>query len=89
MHRLFVLAHVKGLQYLDNARVDAESVAKAREQYQDEVLRNEEIAAAAEAKRVADEEKTAAKTRLAAANLSGLDDLFQVPSNLSRKRKKG
>lgn len=83
------MAHVKGLQYLDNARVDAESVAKAREQYQDEVLRNEEIAAAAEAKRVADEEKTAAKTRLAAANLSGLDDLFQVPSNLSRKRKKG
>jgi len=75
-YRSYVLAHLKHLKYLDYRLVDEQAVTIAREAYQDELLDMEETEGQEEAAKVLAEEKAEKTKVLLAANLKGIDTLF-------------
>lgn len=81
-YRAYVLAHLKHLKYLDYRLVDEQAVQAAREQYQENVLEMEENEKAAEDQAVLDEEKAEKSRLLTAANLKGMDTLFEARAHV-------
>lgn len=77
-YRQYVLAHIKDLRYLDYRLVDASAVQASRERYQDAILEIEESEAGMQKKKnkAAKDEEHAKFT--AAANLSGVETLFDT-----------
>ena len=75
-YRPYVLAHLKHLKYLDYRLVDEQAVTAAREQYQDDVQEMEERESQEEAQSAIDEEKQVKVSLHSAANLKGIDTLF-------------
>ena len=81
-YRSYVLAHLKHLKYLDYRLVDEQAVTAAREQYQDELLDMEEAEGQAEALEVTNSEKAVKNKLHSAANLKGMDTLFEARPQL-------
>jgi len=77
-YRAYVLAHLKYLKYLDYRLVDEGAVTAAREQYQEELLDLEEQEASAETAAQAAEVLAEKSRTHAAANIPGMDTLFQT-----------
>lgn len=76
-YRSYVLSHLKKLKYLDYRLVDETSVAAAREQYQDEMIELEEREEEEDRKEKADQEKATHMALMEAANMSGVESLFE------------
>ena len=75
-YRSYVLSHIKNLKYLDYRLVQQDAVLQAREQYQDEMIELEEKEEMEEAEAKLEEERRAKEELYAAANMSGVEDLF-------------
>lgn len=75
-YRSYILSHLPGLRYLDYRLVDPLQVAAAHEQYQDEMLELEEAEEGEHLRNKAAAEKVAQAEKMAAANLAGVEDLY-------------
>mmetsp|Transcript_39587 Transcript_39587/g.98026 ORF Transcript_39587/g.98026 Transcript_39587/m.98026 type:complete len:526 (-) Transcript_39587:264-1841(-) len=76
-YRSYVLSHLKNLKYLDYRLVQQEAVLQAREQNQDEMIELEEKEELEEAAMKSDAEQRTKDALLDAANMSGVEDLFE------------
>jgi hypothetical protein len=76
-YRNYVLAHIKGLKYLDYALIQQGDIVAAREQYQDELLEIEERESIEEAARAKEKELAALSKQLKEANLNIVETLFK------------
>lgn len=75
-YQAYVLAHLKHLRYLDYRLVRPDSVAAAREQYQDELMEVEEAEAKAAEAAQQEGERKKQKALFAEANMVGVDTLI-------------
>ncbi|CAK8990116.1 Dynein regulatory complex subunit 3 (Flagellar-associated protein 134) [Durusdinium trenchii] len=75
-YRMFVLAYLEKLQYLDYAMVEQSEVISAREQFQDELLEAQEKDALEEANAKAAAQRKEYLTRLRTAGLEIVESLF-------------
>lgn len=89
-YRMFVLAYIDGLKYLDYAMVQQSEVEAAREQYQDELLEIEEKEGIKDAALERDRAKEKQSQQLESANMSVVetlfDDMFKEDSEMSKLR---
>jgi hypothetical protein len=77
-YRPYVLAHIKDLRYLDYRLVDAGSVQGSRDRYQDAILEIEEEEAVVQKKKDKEAKDAEHAKFNAAANLSGVEELFDT-----------
>jgi hypothetical protein len=75
-YRVFTLAYLNNLKYLDYAMVVKSEVAAAREQYQDELMEVEEKESLEEEKLARERAAAANTAKLKAANLSFTESIF-------------
>eukprot|EP00294_Goniomonas_avonlea_P008177 CAMPEP_0114559746 /NCGR_PEP_ID=MMETSP0114-20121206/11084_1 /TAXON_ID=31324 /ORGANISM="Goniomonas sp, Strain m" /LENGTH=706 /DNA_ID=CAMNT_0001745233 /DNA_START=21 /DNA_END=2137 /DNA_ORIENTATION=+ len=87
-YRPYVIAHVKGLQYLDYRLVEESAVVTAKEQYQDELIDLEERESAERDQKEKAKEAAAKIAKYAEANLEGIDtmhdDMFREDPDMMR-----
>ena len=76
-YRSYVLSHIKNLKYLDYRLVQQEAVQQAKEQYQDEMIELEEKEEEEAAAKKKEREETEKQEQYDAANMSGVEDLFE------------
>ncbi|KAJ3107631.1 Dynein regulatory complex subunit 3 [Phlyctochytrium planicorne] len=72
----YVLAHIRGLKYLDYRLVDEESIAASREKYIDDLIAMEEEEKILNAKKEEFRKKEEQDTLFSAAHILGIDTLF-------------
>eukprot|EP01083_Nonionella_stella_P278346 946576_1 len=89
--RKTVLAFIKGLKFLDYVRIEEEDIQKAREDKQTELLELEDQEKHAESLASEKDEQIRVNKELEAANLKGIntlfDDMMKEDSELSKLRK--
>ncbi|KAJ3020829.1 Dynein regulatory complex subunit 3 [Thoreauomyces humboldtii] len=75
-YRHYILAHIRGLRYLDYRLVDDESVGAAKEQYIDDIIAQEEEDKVAAARREQDRRDAEQAALYDNSHIPGLDVLF-------------
>jgi len=75
-YRMFVLAHIRNLKYLDYAMVVDSDVVAAKEQYQDELLEIEETESIEDAAAERESQRNQQTNLLDRANLGAVETLF-------------
>ncbi|KAJ3159993.1 Dynein regulatory complex subunit 3 [Geranomyces michiganensis] len=75
-YRNYILAHIRGLRYLDYRLVDDESVAAAKEQYIDDIIAQEEEDKIVAARKESDKTAREQAELYESAHIPGLDSLF-------------
>eukprot|EP00161_Ancyromonas_sigmoides_P020299 TRINITY_DN586_c0_g1_i1.p1 TRINITY_DN586_c0_g1~~TRINITY_DN586_c0_g1_i1.p1 ORF type:complete len:537 (+),score=144.25 TRINITY_DN586_c0_g1_i1:244-1854(+) len=76
-YRQYILAHLKGVRFLDYRLIDPSAVSAAREQYQDELLELEEREKIESAEAQEQRRITERRAELRRCNLEGVDTLLQ------------
>ncbi|KAI9002253.1 hypothetical protein BC832DRAFT_560967 [Gaertneriomyces semiglobifer] len=76
IYRNYVLAHIRGLRYLDYRLVDAESVTAARQQYVDDIIAQEEEDKIVAAKKSEDKRQAELDALYESAHIQNIDTLF-------------
>ncbi|KAI9357346.1 hypothetical protein DFJ73DRAFT_821505 [Zopfochytrium polystomum] len=76
-YRHYILAHIRGLKYLDYRLIDEESVAAAREKYIDDLIAIEEEEKILNTKKEETRKFKEISTLYESAHIGGIDTLFQ------------